>query len=256
MDKNNNFVDFSQKSENCTEFKGNELTNFADKLENWEPHAYFKKEINQWGCFSAIFTGSSRSGKSYLLKHILTMHDNRLIKRYDFIIIFSKTLTNGFYKSFINSDLMFENYEPVIIDFMKEKYKKAQLENKKFKWLVILDDCVDGKSKYLQHVQDLYFHGRHFQASVIFITQKCSLMATGWMANSSVIVSLFAGSRGEKQYLSEKIIADAMDSNFPNSSLREIERYGVFLHSTVCVNYQALIILPYETDKKIFKYKA
>lgn len=223
----------------------------------WNPDKFFKSQLKEWKCFSSIITGSSRSGKSYLLKHLLTMNKSKLLRKFDFVLIFSKTLVNGFYKSFINSDLMFYDYEPAIIEFMKQKYIEYQKQGKTFKWLVILDDCVDAKSKYYNHIQDLYFHGRHYQASIMFLTQKCSLMATGWMANSTLIICLFAGSRAEKDYIAEKILADAIDEHHQEKKFNEVVRIAVNLQTNICKDYNALIITPYEShDSKVYQYKA
>lgn len=235
--------------------KKNEYMEFCNKLPEWEPKEYFKSVMSEYSAFTGIISGSSKSGKSNLLKYLLKGPPN-IAKYYDFIVVFSKTLVNGFYQSFLDSQLMFKEYKEEVIEDIKLIYEKKKKEGKKFKWLVILDDIATQQSKYTKSIDDLFFSGRHSGASVIFLTQKISLMNTGWIANCMLIVSLFAGSRAEKNYLAEKIILDAIDVHFENKSMKEVERIAYLIQSHICQDYNALIILPYEKVNKIFRFKA
>lgn len=227
---------------------------FCKKLEIWNPKEYFRNTLKTWGAFTSIISGSSKSGKSNLLKNLLVGETN-LLKQFDFVIIFSKTLVNGFYQSFIDSQLMFKEFQPAIINDFMRLSEQQKVKGKKFRWLVILDDIVSNKSKYVEEITDLFYTGRHYGASIIFLTQKASLMQTGWVANCMVFVSLFAGSRNEKQYISNKVIADVIDNEFSHKKLTDVERIAYSIQTNICQDFQALVILPYEKEK-IFKYKA
>lgn len=228
---------------------------YVDNLPVWEPSSFFKDEFKRWGCFSAIISGNSRSGKSYLLKHLLTRNNNILLNKYDFVVVFSPTLSNGFYKGFIKGKLMFETFDPRIIEALKKKHADFKKKDVHMKWLVILDDCADSKSKYINEIQNLYFSGRHHGASVIFLTQKCSLVNTGWFTNSTLIISLFAGSRREKEYLAYHLVSDNISNDFPEKKASELDHTACLIQSLVCQNYRALVVTPY-AEKKIHTYRA
>ena len=228
---------------------------FCDEITEWNPSDFFKRMMGEYGAFTGIIAGSSRAGKSNLLKYLLVGEPN-ISKYFDFILVFSRTLINGFYSGFLDSKLMFSEYNENVINDMKLLYAKKKLENKKFKWLVILDDIVDSKSKYLKSIEEIFFTGRHFGASLVFLTQKMSLMNTGWVANALFIITLFVGSRNEKNYIAEKIIADVLDEKYASKNMREIERIAYLAHSTLCKDYQAIIVMPYEKEPRICKFKA
>jgi hypothetical protein len=228
---------------------------FIGELTEWEPNDFFKRMITEYGAFTGIITGSSRAGKSNFLKYLLT-GEPHIEKYFDFILVFSRTLVNGFYQSFLDSKLMFAEYNENVIYDMEQLYAKKKLENKKFRWLVILDDIVDSKSKYIKSIEKIFFSGRHVGCSLIFLTQKMSLMNTGWVANCLFVVALFAGSRNEKLYVSEKVIADNLDEKYALKSIKQTEHIAYLAHSSICRDYQALIILPYEKEPRIFKFKA
>jgi len=231
-----------------------EYITFCNKIAVWDPKEYFRSTLKQWKAFTMIISGSSKAGKSMLLKSFL-IGDSNLSKQFDFIIIFSKTLVNGFYSSFLETQLMFKDFNPgVIKDFMRlSEVKKKQ--GKSFKWLVILDDIVSNKSKYIEEITDLFYTGRHYGGSIIFLTQKASLMQTGWVANCMCFISLFAGSRNEKTYIAEKVLSDIIDEDFSNKKLSEVERIAYLIQSHICKDYNSLVMLPYE-KQKLFQYKA
>lgn len=232
-----------------------EYLTYCEKLNQWDAREYFKSTMREYGAFTSIICGSSKSGKSNLLKYLL-VGEPHITKYFDFVLVFSKTLVNGFYQGFLDSQLMFKEYREEVIEDFKKLYEKKKQEKKTFRWLVILDDIVSQKSKYEKSIDDLFFSGRHYGASIVFLSQKVSLMNTGWVANCMVLISLFAGSRAEKNYLAEKIILDAIDIHFSHKKMTEVERIAYLIQSHICQDYNALVILPYEKKEKVFTFRA
>jgi hypothetical protein len=70
-----------------------------------------------------------------------------------------------------------------------------------------------------------------------------------------VFVVLFAGSRAEKEYVSQKVVADAIDDKFSHLSLTKVERAAYLIQTEICKDYNALVVLPYEA-LKIWRFKA
>lgn len=227
---------------------------FCNEIQTWEPQNYFKEIMKKWKGFTCIISGSRMAGKSQFLKNLL-VGEPKLAKEFDFIVVFSRTLVNGFYQSFLDTNLLFPEFHDGVIDTFKNLHSEAKKKGKKFKWLCILDDIVDAKSKYNKSVMDLFLCGRHYGASIFYLTQKLALMSTSFMANTMIFVVLFAGSRAEKEYISEKILSDAIDNKFSHLTLSKVERMAYLIQTEICQDYNAIIILPYEKDK-IYKFKA
>lgn len=240
------------KTNNKIEENKKELNKLIEGIQVWDPKEYLEECLKKWHSFTMIISGSRMSGKSNLLKHLLSFTK----KRFDIIVVFSRTLINGFYQSFIDSKLIFDDYKPEVLIDLRKTALNLKEQGKKFKYLLIFDDCVDSKSKYEKEITNSFFNGRHYGESLIFLTQKCSLLSTGWMSNCLIHITLFAGSRSEKEYLAEKIITDAIDGRgLSHKSKKEVERYAYLLQTEICHDYEALIILPYH-HIKIYRYKA
>lgn len=249
------------------------------KINNWQPERTLRKYLKEWSGFSMIVNGMSKSGKSYLVKDIITP----IIDEFDFIIVFSKTLCNGFYSKWLKTKLLFDDFIPEVVEKFKElveKYKNLPKgKAKNIKLLFIVDDCLSTSIKYENMLGSLFMTGRHFNASVIIIGQKASMYSLSWMCNCTIFISLYCGSYKEKKYISENIIADAIDgelntltqnktsnSHFqvrPNARRRkntnlkmcELFRYSYLAQTQFCKDYNSLVILPME-EKKIYQYKA
>jgi hypothetical protein len=230
------------------------MQQYIKNIPQWLPNEYFTETLKKWKAFTMIVTGSSKSGKSSLLKDLFVGTPN-LIAKFDTVVVFSRTLVSGFYQGFLRDEQLYSSYQQDVIEQLKNYYAMAKSKKKKFKWCVILDDIVDSRSKYNEGIAELFYTGRHYGASVIFLTQKASLMNTGWVANTMIFISLFAGSRNEKQYLSDKVIADAIDGDFEQFSNREVDRIAYIIQTTISQNFNALIITPYE-KVKLHQYKA
>jgi hypothetical protein len=227
---------------------------YCNEIPVWQPENYFKEIMKKWKGFTCIISGSRMAGKSQFLKNLL-VGEPKLVNEFDFIVVFSRTLVNGFYQSFLDTTLLFPEFHDGVIETMKNLYSEAKKKGKKFKWLAILDDIVDAKSKYNKSVMDLFLCGRHYGASIFYLTQKLGLMSTSFMANTMIFVVLFAGSRAEKEYISEKVLSDAIDDKFSHLTLSKVERVAYLVKKEICKDYNALIVLQYEKIK-VNRFKA
>lgn len=234
--------------------------NFADKVANeipqWHPKNSIGEVLKKNNSFTMVLTGSRASGKSELLKYILINKECGILDKFNLVVVFSKTLANGFYSSFIKSKLMFKEFRKDVIDEINRVSETHKAEGKPFRYLIILDDIIDGKIKYMDAIGDLFYCGRHFGASTIFLTQKLSFMSTGWLANTNFFVNLFTGSRMEKKFVNDRFIVDALYEKFPEKKSSEIEHIGYYVLTKICQNYNSLVIEPYNPGNKLFRFKA
>lgn len=235
-----------------------ESTKYVKSLDKWDPKKTFKEQLREWGNFCCLINGMSRSGKSYLLKKIL----KPILHKFAFICIFSKTIQNGFYQDFIVSDLMFDDFKPEVVDTLKNEYYKKEKEEKKFKILFIIDDCISNNLKYQDQIGSLFMSGRHWNASTVILGQKCSMFNQTWIANVTIFISLYCGSKREKKYISENIISNFIEvdpKDIPkgrNLKFAEEEKEAFDMQTEICQNYFAIVILPLNKNKKLFWYRA
>ena len=122
--------------------------------------------------FSMIVVSKRNSGKSYLVKHLLKlfMVDNKL---FNYIVLFSSTahLSKDFDclpKKSVQEDFSSAKVNK-ILDFQKQ-YKESK--NPK-QCLIILDDTIGAKldPSFKTNLDLLFSRGRHFNISIIFISQ-------------------------------------------------------------------------------------
>ncbi len=214
-------------------------------MEKWNPKKYLKNSLKKWKNFAMIITGMSRSGKSYMLKHILQQ-----IPKFDFVIICSKTLGNQFY-DFLDTKLKFDHIPDEVIERLKETFYKSDI---KFNTLVIIDDMLSKTFKYEDAVTDLFLSGRHWNCSVAVLAQKTSMLSTSWMCNVTVVICLFSGSLREKKYISENLLANVLNATARDVNLKEEEKKAINMLTDICQNYNSIVILP--MDNLVYTYRA
>jgi len=179
------------------------------KLEQWNPVADF----DDGKPFSMCVSATRNSGKSYLIRHLYK--DVWMRKRmFDTTIVFSQTLANDFYADFVNSKLMYESYRPDVLRKTFEEARKMVKYGKSWNVLTILDGSISNKDKYDKYLTSIFTMGRHINISIVYITQKLSYTSTTWINNCNYILILRNVSRGEKRYISEKILVDPLSHRY------------------------------------------
>lgn len=216
-------------------------------IPKWRPNNFFKKSLKNFNSFAGIISGSRCSGKSCILKWLLLGKEVNLVKKYDVIVVFSSSIETEFYK-YLGTTLLFKKFNPQIITALKTLYVDRKSKNIKFNFLVILDDLAHCNLKYDNDISEMYLSGRHFGCSIIFLTQKLSLTSLNWKNNSTLIIICKNGSRKEKRYCAD-IIADVIDTKYPNLTENKLLQKSVLIQSEICENYRALAIMPYEPQK-------
>jgi Poxvirus A32 protein len=224
----------------------------------WDPKDYFDRNLKKWNSFTCVIYGARMSGKSNMLKHILTGKEcGKLADKFNTIVVFSKTVINGYYHGFLKKALMFDKFSDGPIETFKKYYANQKKQGKRYRWLVIFDDCMSNKQKYEEGISDIFTNGRHHGCSIVFLAQKATFVESTWKANTMLNIILKSGTFKEKKYLSENIIMDSMRPLLPETMTEtKLRDQGLRLQDTLCKNYNAIVTTPFEDDVQLMQYKA
>lgn len=145
--------------------------------------------------FSMIVCSSRNMGKSTFLKDFILK--NKMNRKYDLILLFSKTLGNGFYEKFLDTKLVYKKFDEAILtnlDAVMEEHKATK--GFYLNTLVIFDDMIGQRTLHNEALSDLYTLGRHKGASVIYLTQNPTMANVTWRQNTTHLVLLETRGRG------------------------------------------------------------
>ena len=122
--------------------------------------------------FSMIVVSKRNSGKSYLVKHLLKlfMVDNKL---FNYIVLFSSTANLSHDFDCLPKKAIQEDFSSAKVNKILD-FQKASKESKNPKQcLIILDDTIGAKldPSFKTNLDLLFSRGRHFNISIIFISQ-------------------------------------------------------------------------------------
>jgi hypothetical protein len=228
------------------------------KVPLWDPAHFFKEHLKEYKSFTAIIVGSRHSGKSNMLKYFLAggPKSGALAKRFDMIIVFSKTLVNGHYQKFLKTKLLFKEFNAGIIEEMDRIFAERKKEGKSFSYLVIFDDMVGNNIKYSNDIESMFFNGRHTNSSVIYLSQKASMVSQNWKNNTDLFVVLPGASGKEKNYIAADLIANAIYDQMGIARDWFIIATAKKLLDTYVKDYNAIIITPFCSISKIKQFKA
>jgi len=129
-----------------------------------------------------LHIGRRRSGKSFLLKDLISYHKDIKIG----LVISPTEVSNQFFQKFIPNILIYDEYTPEIIQRFLDrqikvtkqrndeikKYGKSDIDPRAF---IILDDCLYDKTwQNDKNIRSIFMNGRHYSIMTI-ITSQTSL---------------------------------------------------------------------------------
>lgn len=192
--------------------------------------------------FSMVCIASRRRGKSELIRYVC--ESLKLVEEYDYIAVLSQSEESlDHYSNFIHGDLFIkDNFSAAIANIIKVS-EKLETNDKKRKFLVIIDDVVGCDIKNSESIAQLYAMGRHYRMSVILIAQTLSNVNVCARGNSDVILIGHVNNAQEKESIMNRLI----DGTFLPKEIRERGfrskkefYYQLFAENTA--NYQFMVI--------------
>ena len=179
--------------------------------------------------FRAICIARSGSGKSNLIKNILTRPEFGYLDYYgpDGIFIISETL--GLDKVWDSLDLpqhhKMSKFDPEVLEEAMEYASK-----RKRGALFVLDDCICNRQAFNAHspqgtiIDKLYMMGRHHKCSVITTSQRYFSVPPKIRVNSSCVIAFkLANETEKKQFCQDHAFIKDFESKFDYATK---ERYS------------------------------
>jgi len=147
----------------------------------------YDQDKNKTTHYSSVFIGSSKSGKSTMLKHVV----NRISYKYDLICVFSNSLSDPMY-NFIEYDdeskyIAFDEYKA---DVIRDLFTLQKETDNKMSILLLFDDCISTSSKDSNMLLQTFVRGRNSGMSIIFSSQSPTMINKTARANANYVYIL------------------------------------------------------------------
>lgn len=158
---------------------------------------------------SCIFYGKRRSGKSHLIRFLLS----QVGKQFCYVWVFSKTAFNGFFQSFINSPDFYvtQGFDQgklrLILDRASMAIPCASCHRKRATHLIIMDDIINDKFWYSSVVRDLFTFGRHYGVAVWLTTQHPTAIHPAARDNADMVFIFRMHNRKFLKMLSDEYVS-------------------------------------------------
>ena len=175
-----------------------------------------------------MFIGSSSSGKSYLLKSIVS--DHLSAKRLKFGIVFTATKHNCGY-DWLPDQYVFSNYDQEILNryiaFLVKMKKKGTIPNS----FVILDDIVMSINQHSKAFAEFLSTYRHYNITLYVTTQSINKC-----------VPLFR-EQADYAYIFQLHTVAAIKAAYESYGqlFLTIKKWQEFLKEGTCIDYQCIV---------------
>lgn len=204
----------------------NTLNEYANIKEMFKDNDY-DIDKNKTTHYSALWIGSSKSGKSTQIKHVLNTIDNK----YDLIVVFSNSLSDPMYSFIDYSDnskyIAFEEFDAKVIG---DLFSLNKAIGNALSILLLFDDCISHSSKDAHYLTQCFTRGRNSGISIIFSTQSPVMIGRVARSNANYIFICKNNSPLINETISDNFIDGVIPvPNYANTSSKRKEYYKQFL---------------------------
>ena len=216
------------------------------KIQTWSKNNIDNiKEGSTW-----IICSARRSGKTVFSKFLVCV-ENGLYDKSDKIIVMTNPV-NIYNWDFLPAKNIISGYQPRMIEKILKHQNKQKEEGKKLKRItLILDDLMvqttkaEGCSQYCPTLWKIFSTGRHYNITLILISQSISLIGLNYLRNTDYFCFFNFFIKSDKKKMIQ-ILGNYADEQEIKTLIKP-ERYHIFILE--------LSNSEYELDKKLFKFK-
>jgi hypothetical protein len=153
----------------------------------------------------ALFIARRNSGKSYLMRHLLSVLAKG--KRFEWVYIISPTAFTGEWSSVVGDRNVSDRFDPDWMNQLLAQQAKSIKADKPSPGLIILDDCLGSTSFQQEVFTKIAVAGRHYQVTIWATFQHYHRVPTVMRSNADYVFVLGAQQR--------KVITAMMDEYAP-----------------------------------------
>lgn len=234
-------------------------------LKDWEPafpvydHKDRPEHIRKKSIkpFSMILAASRNQGKSVLIRHL---YEQYWEGKFDLVIVFSKTLGNGWYDQFIKHQTKFSTFDTEKLEMLND-IQQEQLEKTGYylNILCIFDDCLGKDIMYSQELDDIFTLGRHKGISVVFATQNPTCINQTARQNTTHAIVLRLKGRG-REHIIDGWLTDLVDEDEEDMKGMKPEKWLKSVMKWVFSERYRSMVIEYDKegssfDSCVFTYK-
>lgn len=182
-----------------------------------------------------IITGKTNTGKTHYAKSLISFLRDKIDKLY----VMCPTMKEGSWESITSKSHIFDEYDPEVILDVIEKQKRHMKEDKKMDQVMfILDDCIHDITKKDKTVNKLYTQGRHWNISIIIISQKFVLINNTIRANPDFCICTRIVNAKELDAIWKEYNNGISRSDFGRMCNLATEGFGVLVIDNVSRGFQ------------------
>lgn len=194
--------------------------------------------------FRWLVVGSSGSGKTNLIRHMLT--DKKLlpsvfnIKKYVFVLCPTADMSNDF--EFLPPENVFAEYNDTIVQEIVDTQKRNIKQFGKSRTphiLLILDDCLEYVHRY-SYINQIITKIRHFNISLIILAQKLRAIGSTIRVNSDYITIFRTSNLSEIEAVLDEYVGKKYKSNLLSQVEEHFKQPYTFLHIDLKTNDYSL----------------
>ena len=210
------------------------MSNIFEKKQNLKHeinnmYSVLKKIYDKAPCLITI-CGKIRSGKSVACLSLIKL--NKLYKKFNDIFVFSSTIHSNFWT---NNGIPKSDQFQTLNQNMLNGLREEQIRTKnKSSILLIIDDCIDSANMYDKSLVSFLTVLRHFNTSVVVITQSITKISPVIRSNSDfMIIYQIIGEKALKTLFDELAMGENKKQFIADFVEKTADYNAIFVDNTV-----------------------
>ena len=180
--------------------------------------------------YSVTIFGSSKAGKSYLLKYLL----EKYISGKGIAVLSAQNIHSDIYSDYPKDIIKTDTYSPILIKAAARINKKL---NNRYPFTFILDDIIDNKND--SKLESIYLTLRNSKVSVITLLQNVQLMKSTSRSNSNIIIfKKFNNPHTIQEYIMKQYIGGYP----PFHDLKMVDKVNLYMKIMNDGNYNLFVL--------------
>ena len=196
-------------------------------IKEWKPNK--EKFIDH---YTGIICASRRSGKSIFVKFLVCVK-NGLLDNSDIVLVFTSGVNRNTYAKFIPNEHIITGYKPDVINRIMDIQDINKQKNKDICNIsIILDDVIEYRTRYDKALERVFFQGRHYNISLLYVTQSLSTVPPAFLRNTDYFIYFKFFLKSDRKKISE-LLGMYGEEELVKKIIQLHEKYKLFIFDMV-----------------------